>query len=408
MFLARVSPTIRTAFGCVGKHWLTLKDAQLSLLRPHPHLLCATPGFCIQKVREMSSGRIQMSSREEAKRLTVRLKEAPTAADFLEVLDDVVDRRVFNTYHAGVAYHCMAKWRKQDELQPADKTDPRFARLNDRVRSIMANGQLDARAVTNILWSLAQLEDVLPNFLQMVRATAAQVPSKVKQMNAQDVSNNLWTAATLREISPDVLKNVPVLVAKVPSTVKDMNPQDLSNSLWAAATLREISPVVLKMVPTLVARVPFKIKEMNPQNMANCLSAAACFHEMVPDVLKIVPALVDQAAASMKEMKGDQLRLSLPVIIWACARWQIRKDDMFAEAFELLGSKKTCSSLTDWSVCALMWSVETLDLKNRFVEFHQKLKNELRRRQLSKADVERSQHGTLGFRKKDTSRVESF
>ena len=330
------------------------------------------------------------------------MKEAPTATDFLDVLDDVVDRRVFDTYHASVAYHSIAKWKKQGELEVSDKTDPLFCRLNDRVQSIMVDGQLDARKLSNILWSLVHLTDVLPNFSQMVRATVAQVPSKVKQMNAQDVSNSLWAAGTLREIDPDVLKIVPVLVAKVPSIVKEMNSQDLSNNLWAAETLRETSPVVLKMVPTLVARVPWKVKEMNAQQTANCLSAATHLHELVPDVLKMVPALVDQAALNMKEMKGDNLRLALPTIIWACARWEIRKDDMFAEAFELLGSKRTCSSLTDWSVCALVWSVETLDLKNRFMEFHQKLNKELKkRRHLSKAHVQRSQYGHMNFQDKN-------
>lgn len=338
-----------------------------------------------------------MSSQDEAKRFTARLKEAPTAAIFLDVLDDVVDRRVFDAYHAGAAYHSIAKWQKQGELQVSGKNEPLLCRLNDRVQSLMANGQLDARKLSNILWSLAHLPDVLPNFLQMVRATVTQI-SKKKQMNAQDVGNSLWAAATLRETAPDVVKIVPTLVAQVPSTVKEMNPQNLSNSLWAAATLREASPAVLKMVPTLVAQVPFNIKEMNPQNMANCLSAAAYLHELVPDVLKIVPALVDQAAVSMKDMKGDHLRISLPTIIWACARLEIRKDDMFAEAFELLGSKKTCSSLTNWSVCALVWSIETLDLKNRFMEFHQKLKKELQKRHLSKANVQRSQNGPMNFR----------
>lgn len=394
----------------------------------------------------MSSGK--MSSQEEAKRLTVRLKEAPTAADFLEVLDDAVDRRVFNAYHAGVAYHSMAKWQKQGKLQVSGKNEPLLCRLNDRVQSIMADGQLDARKLSNVLWSLAHLPDVLPNFLQMVTATVAQVPSKVKEMNAQGVSNSLWAAATLKETAPAALKTVPALVARVLPTVKEMNAQNLSNSLWAAATLRETSPVVLKMVPILVAQVPLKVKEMNTQNLsncllaashlhdlvpivlkmvpvlvaqvplkveemnaqdtANCLSAATHLHKLVPDFMKIVPALLDQAALNMKEMKGTNLRLAVPTIIWACARLDIRKDDMFAEAFELLGSKKTCSSLTDWSVCALVWSVETLDPQNRFMEFHQKLKKELRRRHLSKADAERSQYGPLGFREKDTSRVESF
>ena len=157
--------------------------------------------------------------------------------------------------------------------------------------------------------------------------------------------------------------------------------------------------------PALAAQVPLKVKEMNAQDTSNCLAAATYLHELVHDVREIVPALLDHAAVNMKEMKGKNLRLAVPTIIWACARWENRKDDMFAEAFTLLGSGQTCSSLTDWSVCALMWSVETLDLKNRFMEFHQKLKKELRRRHLSKADVERSQHGTFP---RKTSRVEPF
>jgi len=240
MFLARVSPTFRTAFGCVGKQWLTLKDAQLSLLRPH--FLCATPGFRIQKVREMSSG--QMSSREEAKRLTVRMKVAPTAVDFLDVLDDVVDRRVFNTYHAGVAYHSMAKWKKQGELQVSDKIKPLVCRLNDRVLSSMANGQLDAQTLANILWSLVHLADVLPNSSQMLRATVAQVPSKVKEMNAQETANCLWAAATLRETLPVVLKMVPTLLAEVPLKAKEMNAQDTATCLSQPHSLTNWCPML--------------------------------------------------------------------------------------------------------------------------------------------------------------------
>ena len=85
-----------------------------------------------------------MSSQDGAKRLTVRLKKAPTAADFLDVLDDVVDGRVFNTYHASVAYHSMAKWKRRGQLQVFDKTEPLLHRLNDRVQSIMASGELNA------------------------------------------------------------------------------------------------------------------------------------------------------------------------------------------------------------------------------------------------------------------------
>ena len=62
----------------------------------------------------------------EAKRLTVRMKEAKSAEEFVNVLEPAVDLPIFNYFHASASYHRLAMWKRMGKL-PAGE-DESFAR----------------------------------------------------------------------------------------------------------------------------------------------------------------------------------------------------------------------------------------------------------------------------------------
>ena len=392
----------------------------------------------------MSSGRKPPGKMEaEAKILTSRMKGAPSPEQFFPILEKALDGEIFNDFHISVAYHSLATWKRNGKLQASDRSNPILAKLNSKFLSMLDKGQVRARALANVLWSVAHLSNVLPNFLDILPAVAAQVPVIAKDMNAQAVSNSLWAAATLKEAAPDVLKMMPTLAAQVPVTVKDMIAQHVSNSLWAAATLKEAAPDVLKMVPTLANQVPTIAKDMKPQELSNSLWAAATLKEAAPDVLKMVPALAAQLPGILKhmnaqdvsntlaalvllqgtvpevyallsqhkfalkavkhftnvfpEMNDADLHLAMPFVVWACAKVGVHHDELLTSVSQLFGSKKKCSKLTDWSVCALQWSYTVLDPKKRFQDLAKTLETVIRSRGLSESDVQNSQYGPSHF-----------
>eukprot|EP00435_Cladocopium_sp_Y103_P034049 s1660_g8.t1 len=303
---------------------------------------------------------------------------------------------------------------------------------------------MKAQELSNSLWATATLKEAAPYVLKGVPALVAQVPMVVQDMKAQELSNSLWATATLKEAAPDVLKGVPALVAQVPMVAKDMKAQHLSNSLWSAATLKEAAPDVLQMVLILVAEIFATRQSMNAQDVSNNFWAAATLKEAAPDVLKVVPALVAQIPVVVEDMKATDLSMSLlgilllsdsvpevesvlspgdggkgnfvlaaaerfnalfpkmtetdfrravPIVVWACARSGVRHDQLLASVSQHFGSAKKCSSLSNWSLCALQWSYDELDSKRLYKDFRKSLKTNLHRRSLSVEDVDSCREG---------------
>ena len=262
--------------------------------------------------RQMSSERRPTSKAEaEAKVYTQRMTEAPSFNEFLAVLQEVLDRGIFNDFHASAAYHSLTIWQRRGELSKHERKNPVLDNLNHEFRVILGRGHVRPRATANVLWSVGHLSKRLPNFLDIVPVLVAEVPVVAKDMNAQGVSNCMLAAANLRTVTPDALKMVPPLVAQVPLIAKDMNPQHVPNCLWAAATLKEAAPDALKMVPALVTQVPVVADTMTAQGVSNSLWAVASLKTVAPNVLETVPVLVAQVSAIAKNMKAIDLSTCL-------------------------------------------------------------------------------------------------
>ena len=223
-------------------------------------------------------------------------------------------------------------------------------------------------------------------------------------MNRQDLSNNLWAAAQLKDVAPDVKEIVPAIVAQIPDKASGMIPQHLSICLWAATRLKDDAPEVLQMVPALVEEIPRQQASFVPQAICNCLEALILLQDSVPEVSSFLAApptskndfvgfTASRFSTLLPTLKGKGLALSVPVVVWACARVKLYHEELLVSVAQCAKSDGTWKRLTDWSLCAMLWSYDFLDPKGQFAEFKNALESERVRRGLSDADVSSSRSG---------------
>lgn len=96
---------------------------------------------------------------------------------------------------------------------------------------------------------------------------------------------------------------------------------------------------------------------------------------------------------------GD-LRIAVPTVVWACARLGVQHQLLLAVA-QHMGSKTKVGALSDWGLCALAWSYNTLD-PDDFTDFEEMLLTEINSRKLSDSQVERGQLGSWEWRQQDS------
>ena len=123
-----------------------------------------------------------------------------------------------------------------------------LASLLQMLRPMMP--EMEARAVSNILWSSAKLElhldslvpsvthGLITRFLQLAagRDTA-------KQPNTQDIANLLWAVATMKHQLPShVMDKYCAHFVTLINSSKQPNAQDTANLLWAVATMEHQLP----------------------------------------------------------------------------------------------------------------------------------------------------------------------
>ncbi|CAE7394039.1 unnamed protein product [Symbiodinium natans] len=281
-----------------------------------------------------------------AKVLTVELSRAAPAAAILNLAGKEVDGSIFNYFHMAATLSRLAKFSQRRQLSPSDVASPVWPRLMTRLRSMLKNGVLPARAtaqvegydehlllelmrytrkeagamdaqsLSNCLLTLAKSGDAMPDMHATVESIAERMPHVVHDMIPQHLSNSLWAAAALQDIASHVLMAVPAIAEQIPRKAGGMIPQHLSNSLWAAAKLQEAAPSVLTAVPAMTERIPLKAAEMNAQELSNSLWAAAKLQDSAPQVRLAVPAIAECVPRKLRDFNTQGLSNSL----WAAAK----------------------------------------------------------------------------------------
>ena len=266
-----------------------------------------------------------------------------------------------------------------------------------------ANG-MKPQELSNSLWAAAQLKDIAPDVKEMVPAIVVQIQDNPINMNPQDLSNNLWAAAQLKDAAPEVKEIVPAIVAQIQNKANAMQPQEFSSNLLAAARLKDDAPEVLQMVPALVEEIPRKQADLSSQEISNCLEALVLLRDSLPEVGSVLAAppnskndfvgfAASRFSALLPKLKGKSLALGMPVVVWACARVNFYHEELLVSVAQHGKSDGTLQRLTDWSLCALLWSYDVLDPDDQFAEFKIALESERVRRGLSDSDLSKSQLG---------------
>eukprot|EP00438_Fugacium_kawagutii_P002199 Skav220754 [mRNA] locus=scaffold6504:57893:58573:- [translate_table: standard] len=216
-------------------------------------------------------------------------------------------------------------------------------------------------------------------------------------MKPQELSNCLWAFAQLKEAAPAVLEGVPAIVAQILGKAKGMKPQELSNCLWACARLRDDAPGVLQVVLPVVVQVSTKIKDMKTQEMSNSLEALVPLRELVPEVARLSVDIVRSAAARfttlLPRLGRKDFSIHVPVTLWACAKVGVYPHDLLRSVSQQPGYRKILSSLPRFSLCALAWSYQVLDIQDDCADFRGLLQAETRKKGFSEADVESTRLG---------------
>ena len=205
-----------------------------------------------------------------ARTLTLKIKQAKSATELLDLLDGVVDGPIFNRFHASAAYTSLVTWKRKGGLTTSDKASPVLPRLAARVQDMALKGQLEPRAVANVFWSLGQLCDDVDISKGLLIALVKSLGDKARGMNSQGLSNSLFACVQLKVVAPEVLTALPELAAQISTKAKDMIPQDLSNNLWAFAHLKDDAchEDVAKIVAALVRQIPENAKDMHDHTSA--------------------------------------------------------------------------------------------------------------------------------------------
>lgn len=216
--------------------------------------------------------------------------------------------------------------------------------------------ELKAQDVANIMWASARLEEI--TISQKVMPTLIEeVPRVAQDLTAQGVSNILWAGATLRrkqELKP-FQGIVPILRSRAVRTLKAANQQDVANSVWALALLdgSDEGTGALEAFVPIAAQLSWQMK---PQELAN-----TCFGFALRGVqcIRFLDDLADNVLASLKGWSVAERRMSLPVIAWTYAKLAVEDPPLFQSI--AIGLQGQLEDLTDWSLCALAWSLTKLD-----------------------------------------------
>ena len=172
----------------------------------------------------------------------------------------------------------------------------------------------------------------------------------------------------------------------------------------ASGQLKDDAPEVLQMVPALLEEMPRKQASFIPQQICNCLEAVVILQDSVPavgDFLAVSPGgtkdflgfAASRFSTLLPTLKGNDLELAVPSVVWAFAKVNFNHDELLVSVADRLKSDGTLQRLTDWSLCAMLWSYDVLDPEVRFAEFKKALESERVRRKLSDSDVWESQSG---------------
>ena len=350
-----------------------------------------------QKVPSSSLRAAGVVAKMEPEMLTAGLKNARTPGKLLNILNQWVDSENFNDLHAAAAYDSLVKFGFRGWVSSSVANSRVLSKLDAGIAEMMKNNELSSRSSSTLLRAMAHLYDRLPALGALLPSLARFVAGRTDDMNTVDLSMSFWATAKLKEAEPEVLDLAPPLAQEIAGKVQYLNPQDLSNCLWSSTQLIDV-PEVREIVPVLVRQLLLNadsMKELKPKTIGINLVALTFLRESVPEVQAsiedsdIFELSASHIARSLLELRGKDVTMTVPTVLWACAKSGLKHPELLRAVSGRFGSSEI-SKLRDWSLCAMQWSYEGLE---GFRDFQETLASERDYRGLSDEDMEKSQVG---------------
>jgi hypothetical protein len=188
---------------------------------------------------------------------------------------------VLNAIHVSTSYDRLGVMCRADgaaaDTEAAQQLLQHLGQLLLSVR-----GQMDTRALANIIWSCGHTQHVGP--LAQLLEDLLQ-PRILSSANSQDVGNVMWALVTLeQQVPPQQLQQLAdALAIALVSQPEKVDPQHISNSLWALGKLGY--QVLQQQLSVLLAAFTAegKLSRASTQAIASLLVGVAYMGQQVPD-----------------------------------------------------------------------------------------------------------------------------
>ena len=234
--------------------------------------------------------------------------------------------------------------------------------------------QMEAQAVSNILWSSAKLgihldslapdasHGMMTRFLQLAAAR-----DTAKRPNAQDIANLLWAVATMKlELPSHVIDKCCAHFVTLINSFMQPNEQATANLLWAVATMKHQLPShVIHRCCAHFATLINSSKQPSAQATANLLWAVATMEHQLPSYV------IDKCCAHFVTLINNSRLADCPNVqnvanfVWAVATLEhVPKDrgclsSCCTHFSQLISSTAIAEQPNAQEISILLWALAT-------------------------------------------------
>lgn len=275
----------------------------------------------------------------------------------------------------------------------------------------------DEQAISDLLWSVAQLHekdgsllDIVPRVVEKSKRVFSKrtfTPPQVVEI-LESITTLTESRAKHSELCSEML---PVLWAIAQQKAKYLSPEHISSILSSAAALQDNSSAVTNMlpwpakelnsrkmpatVPAVTTMLPWLAKELVSRPMpATALARSLWGLSQCHFVAEEFDQLVEAAVKSIQS--SDERWAALPMMVAAFVKLGLPPAELLKEASK--AGEEDIVKMDDWSLCVLVWAINETDGNKVYRDFLERVSAEVRRRGLEGL-VDRSPLGPKDWRR---------
>uniref|UniRef100_A0A7S2QA52 Uncharacterized protein n=1 Tax=Zooxanthella nutricula TaxID=1333877 RepID=A0A7S2QA52_9DINO len=277
------------------------------------------------------------------------LKLARGPSEVLDLIEPYVGSNLFNEIHVAAAFFYMGEYSDVTTVEEGD-----FAKRHNFMSFVQrAKGFFpdhDPFQLRNIIGALGRLSVHAASFSDMLPDLVNVTLHKLPSFSAWDAANALWGIAKARRNAPVLLALADPLAQRFAEQAPRANAHDISNAVWAAGVLlgRE-SDSAQQLIAASMPAAHHEVGQMTPQALCNVCTGLAMLGTHDGEWMRLVSIQVSQ---SVRKWRPENVCKSLPGIVWAYARLDV-KSTKIVEATAKVAGRVLCKT-SAWGVLALL------------------------------------------------------